>query len=181
MSADFPDDELQIDIAALIPMQDGFRRSIHTLRKMLEFVRQGGMYDPDTLRCRESGRMAPVVLNRFEDGKIYIHDGVHRAATILAGREGAVLQAEEYRIDSYSYREYDEINIDAGYLTPFDPRQEVRVADLRRFQSRVRKVIESGRDLKQFILDHRQLYARPRQPYHASLDLMVRHFHAELL
>lgn len=162
-------------------MQDGFRRSIHTLRRMLEFVRGGGRYDPETLRSRESGRTVPIVLNRFEDGKVFIHDGLHRVATILAGRDPACLYDDEFRIDSYSYQDYNEINVEVGYLTPFDPRSEVRVADLRGFQRRARAIIDAGQDLTEFISNHRHLYARPRRPFHASLDRMLRFIHPQLL
>jgi hypothetical protein len=181
LSAESPTNPSRIDVAELVPMQDGFRRSIATLQKMLDFVRGGGKYDPETLQKRDSGRVAPIVLNRFENGRIFLHDGLHRAATILAGRESGSLYADEYRIDSYSYQEYDEINLAAGYLTPFDPRREVRVADLRNFQTRARSIIDAKQDLSQFVHDHRNLYARPRRPFHASLDQMVRHFHPDLL
>lgn len=181
MTAESTSQRPAFTLADLVPMQDGFRRSRATLQKMFDFVRAGGRFDPETLHGRDSGRATPIILNRFEDGRVYIHDGLHRAAAILAARDSAVIDEDEYEVDSYTYQEYDELNIDVGYLTPFDPRREVRVADLSGFHQRARSVIDAGDDLESFVKNHRHSYARPREPHHSSLDRMLRFFHPDLL
>lgn len=161
-------------------MQDGFRRSTKSIEKMVEFVSDGGAYDPTTLSSRKSGRTAPIVLTRFEDQRLFVHDGLHRVASIFLGRESGRLFESEFEIQEFTYQEYDEINLQEKYFTPFDPRKEVRVADLANFKTRVSQLIEANKSPIEFIENNRSLYACLRQPFHDSIRSMVKHFRPEL-
>lgn len=106
---------------------------------------------------------ALVQLTRFEDGQLYCHNGHHRiGACTLAGREE--LFEGEYRIEDWSYAQYQEINWDARWTTPFDPRLETRIADLTPFRVALDFIVErSGRPAAEaFIHRHRGLYRTPR-------------------
>lgn len=167
-------------VEKLFLMQDGFRRSTSSLESMIEFVSDGGFFNPQTLSARASGRAALIVLNRFEDQRYFVHDGLHRVASIFLGRDSGLLDESEYRIQEYSYQEYEEINLEQGYVTPFDPRQEVRVADLAEFKAKVGELIESEVSLLEFIEDNKSLYVRSRQPHHDSIQGMLSFFYPEL-
>jgi len=105
----------------------------------------------------------PVQLSRFEDEQIYCHNGHHRvAACVMAGRTD--LEEGEYEVQEWTYAQYQEINWDAGWTTPFDPRLETRAADLSPFRTALGFVVErAGRAAAEaFILRHTGLYKTPR-------------------
>ncbi len=175
-----PSDPTEVCVLDLIPMQDGFRRAANTMRRMRSFVSSGGKYDRKTLSGRDSGRTAPIVINRFEDGKLFIHDGLHRAASIMVGRRSKAIFREELEISERTYAEYSVINVHAGYFTPFDPQQEVRLANFSEFKSRVNEMLLSQEDPSTFIAANRHLFVRPRQDHHASLEKLLRFYLPEL-
>ena len=165
----------------LLLIQDGFRRSTKTVQAMIRFVAEGGKYDADTLAARPSGRAKLMVINRFEDGRFCVHDGLHRAASIFLGRPSGLLTESEYEIQEFTYDQYNEINLEAKYFTPFDPRTEVRVADLSSFKNRINRLTNSNVDPTGFILENKSLYAHARESHHESIGELINQYRPELL
>ncbi len=168
------------DVKILFSMQDGFRRSSKTMNEMMTFIANGGVFDQETLQQRTSGRTDPIILNRFEDDRVFVHDGLHRVASILKARPSGLIHHSEYRVQQITYAEYQQINTSANYFTPFDPRIEVRVADFAEFKSRVIEIIQSGNDPTEFVENNRHLYVRPRQAHHDSIERLIEFFHPDL-
>lgn len=80
-----------------------------------------------------------------EDGSKYVMDGHHRVtACVLGGREK--LYSTEYQMSYVSYDMFNSINWLKGWVTPFDPRDEVRLADFQTFKKEI-LTSEKSRDL----------------------------------
>jgi hypothetical protein len=143
-----------LSIASIQPTQDGVRRPerLHRLAAAIQYYG----YD-----FRKEGR--PIQLSRFPDGALYCHNGHHRiAACVIAGRDH--LLDGEYAIEDWTYEQYLEINWEANYLTPFDPRLETRIEELTPFRTAVAFITERGgrRAAEAFIWRHTELYKRSR-------------------
>lgn len=160
----------------LIVTQEEVRPTI-TLPPMIQFVRDGGFWTLEALLRYASlhgQRLSPLIqLSRFEDGLLYIHDGHHRCvSTHLGGRDH--LLESEYVVTDWTYDQYLEVNFANGWYTPFDPRTQVRVADIRPFKGLVRKKLKELEDgvapftsegLESIIRQLTHKYARPRKFY----------------
>jgi hypothetical protein len=59
-----------------------------------------------------------------------------------------------------------EINLEKGWLTPFDPRFEVRRANFHDFKSTVQQFVEDGVDPFYYIIGHKGEYCVPRETHH---------------
>jgi len=157
--------------------------------EMIDFVRVGGIFSRQNLDLfadREGIRHSPLIkLARFEDSKIYLHDGHHRASAIwLGGRKE--LYAEEYFIVDWLYQDYLTINIKQRWYTVFDPRKEVRIPDISSFKSKVDKLLQrvpspSEEEINKFIFDcyGERLYTEPRSA--KSIAEMVESTHFSVL
>ena len=125
------------DLADLFVTQDRVRPGV-PLAGMIDFVRAGGRFTCEA--------MAPhlcdptlVQISVFEDGRKFVHDGHHRCvAAHLGGRRH--LLSEEFVVRGWTYAEYGAINPACGYVTPFDPRIEVRLADCRDYKIEARRL-----------------------------------------
>ena len=137
-------------------------RDIAQLEKMILFVQSGGFFTKNCLEkhSNKDNRISPVIeITSFEDGKLFIHDGHHRAtAIVLGGRE--FLDTTEYRIRNYSYNDYINANLSADWITPFNPLTEVRLADTSEYKHVIRNV-DNDKILKS-IVDYQHLYKAPR-------------------
>ena len=102
-----------------------------------------------------------ISLTRFEDGKVFIHDGHHRCAAILQGGRDH-LHEQEYIITDMKYAQYDEINLDAGFVTPFVPTHEIRLSDFSEFKDQATGFSEPN-DAVFYIRNHRHLYCKKRE------------------
>ena len=143
-------------------MHDGYRLSAVAMRALVDHVRGGGGYD------------APIFVTRFEDGRLMLRDGLHRATAVMLGRASGTLRERELEIEDMTYAMFLTPALDAGLFAPFDPRCEVRVADFRAHRDEVERLIREGGDLIGraaigFIAANRQTYVRPRRPCHDSL------------
>lgn len=81
---------------------------------------------------KDGGSFALVRLTRFEDGELYVHDGHHRCVAAYLHHylhQNTPPLNLEFSITEWTYADYNTINIEAGYTTPFDVKTEVRVAD----------------------------------------------------
>lgn len=84
----------------------------------------------------KSGLVSGIKLFECGDNRIYIHDGHHRlVGKWLEGRW--TLKPHEYTLFSCSYEYYMWFNFEAGWVTPFDPRIEVRVPNFFSYKDKV--------------------------------------------
>lgn len=146
-------------------MQDGLRASV-PLGEMVAFVKAGGIYTPELLQERV-GKVQLIGITRFEDGALYIHDGHHRVASIWLSGARDYLYEREYFIKESTYARYMTPHFEMGWVTPFDPRIEVRVADFGDFkQVVIEMAAKSPNKAIAYIQRNRQLYVLPRLPRH---------------
>lgn len=122
-----------IQIDELTVMQSGFRNP-DQIKEMISHVADGGVFDNKSLLNYSNGKkIKPISLVRFEDDRVFIHDGHHRVAAVyLGGRK--YLSYDEYEIKNFKYEDYLAINLSVGWITPFDPRTEVRIPDYSSFK-----------------------------------------------
>lgn len=72
-----------------------------------------------------SNQRSPIVLIKTEDGQLWCHDGHHRLAAI--DYHYGQIDEEYVEIKEYTYFQLNSINLDCGYVTPYDPRTECRL------------------------------------------------------
>jgi len=121
-------------------------RYIDHVPSMIKFIEGGGVWTKDVLEkyaaIHHPGKVSPLIqISRFEDGLEYIHDGHHRILTMyLGGRHH--LHPEEFEVTEWTYSQYLEINLKAGWFTPYDPRTHCRKADLALYKIAVKSVLD---------------------------------------
>jgi hypothetical protein len=142
--------------------QNGIRNP-DQLSKMVEFVRSGGFFNLEALQLHRPDARKIIQLPQFPDGKIYLHDGHHRTASIwLGGRN--YLREDEYRLYNETYERYMELNPSEDWYTPFDPRTEVRLPDFFQFKN----VARNSPNLIAFISNWSWQYKTERNCYHVK-------------
>jgi hypothetical protein len=155
---------LQLD--TLGTMHDEMRHK-HQVVEMSWLVRDGLFWTHDVLCAYAGKHHTPVrhliAIAHFPDGRLLIRDGHHRClATYIGGR--GYLRYDEYRLEEYTYEMYAEINFEAGFVTPFDPRTEVRVSDFTEFRQEVfRLYARSPEEASTFIRQNKSRYAHLRR------------------
>jgi len=153
---------LQLD--TLETMHDEIRDK-HQVVEMSWLVRDGVFWTPDVLQAHADKHhtpvLRPIAIAHFPDGRRMIRDGHHRSlATYLGGR--TYLRHDEYRLEAYTYEMYAEINFEVGFVTPFDPRTEVRVPDFTAFRQEVFQLYaRNPAEAVAFIRQNKVRYARP--------------------
>ncbi len=168
------DRQLQLDTLGI--MHDEIRH-VHQVVEMARLVRDGLFWTRDVLHAYANAHGVPVApliaIAHFPDDWLMIRDGHHRClATYLGGR--TYLRHDEYSIEEYTYEMYAEINFEAGFVTPFDPRAEVRLPDFGSFRQKVfRLYARSPEAAVAFIRRNKSRYARPRRYY--TLSQMAEH------
>lgn len=153
-----------IHIDQITPTQDGYRFSPEEMQGMLEYVRSGGIF-ADPIKHKR-----PIVITRFEDGKLFIRDGFHRTTSIYLARPSKLIYPPEYEIENMTYDMWINANHHNGWYTPFDPRIEVRRADFFGFKNEVIELMKS-RDPSEFILNNKSRYCVPRDDSHTFESL----------
>lgn len=169
-----------IEIKNLKVMQDGFRLPEQQILEMIHFVKNGGNFTTESLAAHNPNRTSLITITQFEDGQLFIRDGVHRTAAIIIGRTGlpvsglyepfgllhtASLFENEYVLESMTYDMFLEPSIINGWYTPFDPRTEVRKADFFDFKEEVMALVNQP-NVNDFILENKYRYAVPRKEHH---------------
>ena len=152
-----------MNIDALIVTQDGLR-DWSVIDSMTLFVKNGGLWNEDSLKSHaesNSKKNGPIIsISKFEDGKLYVHDGHHRVcATLLAGREH--LYESEYKLSEWKYYDYLELNISNNWFTPFDPRTHFRLNDFSNFKKIVKDL--NPNEIESFIKNNFEMYAKERK------------------
>lgn len=147
-----------IKIDKLIVTQNGLRNE-KQLNSMHTFLTGGKRFLLENLK--PPGPLIQIAM--FEDGKMYIADGHHRTiAIVLSGRD--YLDEGEYEIQQWTYRQWGEVNFQCGWVTPYDPRTHVRVADYSRYKDNIRQHLHIGIDATLlYIKTNKDRYAKPRE------------------
>ena len=149
-------------IASLIPTQSGLR-DVEQIPAMVEFVQGGGFFSRNAIANWDNEHTSLIELARFPDGKVYVLDGHSRTFSILEGGRNQ-LDPLEYVVYDWSYDDFDQINYDSNWLTPFDPRVEVRVPDFFGFKDHVRMLWaeQSPQHAMHYVYTNRDLYTEQR-------------------
>jgi hypothetical protein len=163
-----------LDVRTLQTIQDGFRATRAERAAMLDFVRAGGIYSLPLDSSTNTARQRCILIERVADGTLYVADGLHRVVSVLLGRNPPLLWPKEFTVREVTYQMYAEIDPAGGWITPFDPRIEVRFANLATFKRDVSDIIKGGSDPSAFIRSHKHLYCRPRTPDDTIASLGLR-------
>ena len=161
-----------LELEALQVTQD-LIRDHEQIDPMVEHVRSGGFFTKEVLEgfAKERGlKTAPLAqISEFEDGQQFIHDGHHRIVSIwLGGRK--YISDDEYEIKKWEYKNYSDIVFlrpDGGWLgwvTPYDPRTEVRVPDTADFKKHTYNIFHDigEAEARVFVKDNKVSYVKPR-------------------
>jgi hypothetical protein len=156
----------RLPLADLWVMQQSIRNT-KQIDPMVEFVATGGRWTKEELELHSKihGRVAyPIYITRFPDGMKMIHDGHHRAVSTFLG-ERKFLGEGEYVVRDWTYESYSQIAFERNYVTPFDPRTEVRLNDFGGFKVEVMKRYQNTgpEATTRFINNHRHLFCEPRR------------------
>jgi hypothetical protein len=104
---------------------------------MVEFVRRGGYFERNALiACHVCSNRedAPSLIQIANiEGELFVHDGHHRVIAVALAKRHLIFDAE-LTVTKYTWEDYTKANIAKKWYTPFDPRTEVRLADLTRFR-----------------------------------------------
>lgn len=170
---------MDIALSSLIPTHEAIR-NFSQLEPMIEDVISGLIFDRPTLdsfAAEHNLKPSPLIqISEFEDGDRYIHDGHHRTLSIYMGGRDEIY-ASEYEINRWTYEQYLEVNFNLNWVTPFDPRTEVRCADLRQWKLAVqglRKAV-SDEETKRFIFKYRDSIVKPRGEIRKIWDICLPH------
>ena len=152
------------------------------IRQMEEYVRMGGVWTADVLlkyneksmtRHGREGILSPLIaITRFiDDGTLMVQNGHHRLRSTRGIRN--FLLPEEYIISDWRVAEYLEINFDRTYVTPYDPRKQIRLLDFGAYKKKVMALAAvSQEEAMKYILAHPDEYCKDRT-IHKVLDMKV--------
>lgn len=153
-------------------------RYVNHLPAMIEHVKANGLWTVDILqewaKAHGCTQTSPIQITRFEDGLFFLHDGHHRVVTTwIGGRR--YLHASEYKITEMVYAQYGTVNFKVGWFTPYDPRKEMRYADIKPFKAQAKGMLVEYKDETQvvkWIHANRHKYCMPH-PMMSVPDLAV--------
>lgn len=151
-------------------------RDQEQLMQMIHFVREGGFFTNNCLsKHKNRTHQSPLIeITLFEDGQYFIHDGHHRAASIIIGGRNFI-DSTEYRIRKFTYDSYLHPNLEAGWWTPFDPKTEVRLPDMSEYKSIMRQLTNTeinAEIILEIIQKNRALYVEARGDVHTLRDFV---------
>lgn len=127
-------------------------RNREQLDNMVQFVQGGGFFTPNCLSKHKSrGKTSPLIeITMFEDGRYFLHDGHHRAASIVIGGRDFI-DSTEYRIRVFKYDNYLSPNLAVEWWTPFDPRTEVRLSDMSEYKTLMHQLINRNAEADEIL------------------------------
>lgn len=128
-------------------------RNPEQIKELKQFLNEGKVLSLNNLR----GYKCLIELVEFEDGQIYIRDGHHRCLALSGIRD---LKPEEYNITKMKYKDWLFTNVDKGWITPMNPKTEVRLAEFSGFKQEV-KNLPYPENIK-YIWNNRHLYCKKR-------------------
>jgi len=180
----------------LIITQDSLRNP-EQLGQMADIAKGGGIFDQQALTAHDPkhDRLIEIAaiekvgmwsVNYPESTKLepcynyFVHNGHHRCVAIAFGGRDH-LKESEYYVRKWKAGDYDVVNFDAGYVTPFDLYNEVRLADFakyKEFASRLPNVIAQTISLtdpywvangalcaQEIIRNMKFVYSQPREKF----------------
>lgn len=151
----------------LIITQDGIRDG-EPIDQMIRYVKGGGFFTREAIKAFGGRDQKLIVISQLPDGQDYIHNGHHRVLAIyLGGRE--YVRADEYTLEPRTYEDYLTPNEVSGFVTPFDLRKHMRVADFSQFKKDVYAHMVDSSDntpLDRFISMNAHRYRVPRVDTH---------------
>ena len=147
-------------------MQDDLRHPAQ-IPEMINFVKQGGFWTQrvltDYAEKNQLTRICPLKeIIEFPDKKYMTHDGHHRLVSIfLGGRD--YIREDEFVIKNWTYEDYLEINFSNNWVTPFDPRIEIRLAEIGKFKKHALDLSKTSvQESIDFIQSNKETYAKKR-------------------
>lgn len=165
----------KVDLESLLVSQDG----VHTasqIPSMIEFVFDGGIFNSaflDEWAYIKGIKPSPLIkITEFPDGLRLLQDGHHRCIAIYLG-ERKFLYPEEYVVEHWGYDNYAGINFVTGWVTPYNPKTEIRVPDFRKYKTAILDDVKAGKDhdqIKAYIRANPDLYRKPRN-VHTIMEL----------
>lgn len=177
---------MQID--SIIPTQNDLR-NIDQMKAMIDYVKTGGIFSNESIsffdifskeNSRNEKRQPPLIkIACFEDGKKYLHDGHHRTTSIFLGNR-KFLYPEEYVIENWKYKDFLEINLDQKWYTPYDPRSEARICQIKHYKDQIKDLIKNNttkQSIEYFIRYsyETKVYVEPKKVYTIE-DLSKQYF-----
>lgn len=173
----------------LIPMQNDFRLSADELCKMWEFVDRGLRFNMESLRKHDPHRTSLIAIARVPvdmsnpcrllsvDGYHYfIRDGLHRCCIEHLYR--GHLRDDEFTLEDRRMEDFEGINLECGWVTPFNPITHVRLADFHEYKQLVLALIAGHADetlIRKFIEENRSKYCEKRTIATERLTAMADH------
>jgi hypothetical protein len=140
-------------------------RSWDIIDGMINHLKNGGNWSSEEIE-RYAGRKCPLIqLTKFPNGGFAIHDGHHRiVSTFLSGR--LFLHPNEYEITELKRQDYMKINLNKGWVTPFNVHIEVRLPDFLEYKAEVLKLAKIDRNkATKFIRANKNRYAEHREAH----------------
>lgn len=141
---------IMIPLNIIIPTQD-FIRNTRQIPDMVKFVKKEGYFTEEVVKNNIDENDDLIRLTQFEDGKLYLSNGHHRlVAMVEAGRKE--LHEDEFYVERMDYSAFSEIVFERqgkwlGWVTPHDPRIEVRMPNLESFKYQAKFIYNSkGKD-----------------------------------
>lgn len=123
----------------------------------------------------KNANLGKIYLLQTEDGKLWLRDGLHRSVAIYLYRKDRCYYDDEYIIEQYTYQQINSINLKVGYVTPFDLKNEVRVADLTTYKKMVfDKIKYANYNVEDFIYSLKNLYCVKRKDHHSNLEKFIK-------
>lgn len=169
-----------LEIDTLLVSQESI--SHEKIKTMMSHVENGGIWSLDHLlaysespsltRHGRNGLVSPLIaITRFEDGTLMVQNGHHRVRATRTVRD--FLHDEEYIISDWETHEYSQINFDRTYVTPYDPRKQIRLLDFGDYKKKVMDIAVIDRVLaKEYIKNHTVDYCKDRI-VHTVMDMNV--------
>jgi hypothetical protein len=158
-----------LDIS-LLNITQNLLRDINQISEMVDFVKSGGKFTRDSISEYHNksginnGYVDLIEIARFEDGKLFVRNGHHRAVAIYLGGRNEIDESE-YHITDWKYSDFSDINFTTGWVTPFNVATHVRISDLANFKRNVGGILRyCGPDAaRQFIRENSKLYCEQKE------------------
>jgi hypothetical protein len=116
----------------------------------------------------------PIILAQFPDDKLYLWDGHHRVVAIYLGGRDELL-AEEYMVMKCNFAFAKTIHLAQWFLTPFDPRTEIRLAEFGTWKQEVGELLHKQKKSKEeialYIKQNKSRYATSRT-FHTVREML---------
>lgn len=175
-----------MDTNILIPMQVGFRLSDGAFCKMWEFVASGGYFNEESLRKHNPYHTSLIAIARVPVGAIncglhnhegyyhFIRDGLHRCCVAHLYR--GMLREDEYFQEEHTLEDFEQVNLDCGWVTPLNPITEVRLADFHHYKKSLMAAVRLGAhetSIRNMIAGSKKLYCAERIDSTSRLSSMA--------